>query len=92
MKKRKVAVILLCLALALLVYWAASGASLWTTTQAPVEVKDELFGTTSIQWKDRFRAGLEFTAPVVLVLLGAAGWIGLRGRSGIGSSGTEKTK
>jgi hypothetical protein len=79
MSKKTVEFILMGLAIGVLIYWGVSGASLWTMTRLPVEVKDELFGTTSIEWRDGFRPGLEYTSPIVLVLLTGAGLLA-RGR------------
>lgn len=71
--KKRLAVILLILELAVVGYWLARGAHVWTKTQVQVEVKDELFGTTTTEWKEEFHPGLEYVAPISAVLLiGAA--------------------
>jgi hypothetical protein len=75
--KKMIAVVLLVLALGILGYWAAEGANIYSQTQVPVEVevKDEVFGTTtkSIEWRDEYRPGLEVAGPAAGVLLLAAG-------------------
>jgi hypothetical protein len=69
MNKKMVAIILAVLAVGVVIYWAAAGASLWTQTKVAVQVKDELFGTTSTEWRDQFVPGLEYVGPIVGVLL-----------------------
>lgn len=71
-------------------WWLADGAEIYTKTSVAVTVEDELFGTTSTKWEDRFvlgllpsgTDGLELfgAAPImgVVGLLGCIGW--LRGR------------
>ncbi len=73
MNKRVVGSVLLLLALGVMIYWVANGAYIWTLTQVQVPVTDELFGTTSMEWKDEFRPGLlPVLGPVAGVLLVAA--------------------
>lgn len=67
--KQTAAVISFVAGLATVLYWIMSGASLWTLTKERVEVKDELFGTTNVEWHDTFKPGLEYIGPIVVVLL-----------------------
>jgi hypothetical protein len=60
--KKITAVVLLVLALGILGYWAANGRKMYTQTKVmkEVEVKDEVFGTTTTtqEWHDEFQLGL----------------------------------
>jgi len=90
-KKRVIALGALVLAIGVGIYWWASGASVWTMTEVPVETKDELFGTTSIQWEPGFRLGLEYAAPAaggLLVIAGVLLWMVRRDRRR--TAGTER--
>lgn len=46
------------------VVWLAYGGELFTKTQVLIEKKDELFGTTYKEWKDKFIWGLDYTLYV----------------------------
>jgi len=72
--------VLAVIAVIAVIYWLASGAQLWTTTEVAVEVKDELFGTISKEWRPEFHIGLEYTALIAGPLLIAAAWLGFRSR------------
>ena len=65
MNRKIVALILILAAVGLLGYWAAAGASLWGQEKVAVEVKDELFGTVSTEWKEEYR-------PALLPIIGPA--------------------
>jgi hypothetical protein len=85
--KKMIAVVLLVLALGVLGYWASQGANIYSLTQVPVEVevKDEIFGTTtkSIEWRDEYRPGLEVMGPVaggLLLIAGVLFWSAARDR------------
>lgn len=80
MNKKMIAMILAVIAIGVVIYWAAAGASLYTVNQEKVAVKDELFGTTSYVWKDTYKPGLEVIGPVAGVLLVAAAWLTWSGR------------
>ena len=60
--KQIISILLFGIAIALLIWWFASGHHSWTTTQTMIEVKstDELFGTsvTTQKWVDDFTPGL----------------------------------
>jgi hypothetical protein len=80
MTKKTLAMILVALAAGVLVYWAASGGHVFTQTKVQEEVKDELFGTTSVVWKDQFRPGLDYAGPAAGGLLAIAGFLFWRSR------------
>jgi hypothetical protein len=67
--KRNSAITLLIVSLAILIYWWATSGSILTLTKVAVEKKDELFGTTYIEWQDGFKLGLEYTTAAVLPML-----------------------
>lgn len=67
--KKKLAGVLILLELGIVGYWLASGAHVWTTTEVPVQVEDELFGSTTTEWKKEFHPGLEYVGPLSLGLL-----------------------
>lgn len=67
--KRNTAITLAVVALGVLIYWWASSGNILTLTKIAVEKKDELFGTTYIEWQDGFKLGLEYTAAVILPLM-----------------------
>lgn len=46
------------------IVWLAYGGELFTKTQVLIEKKDELFGTTYKEWKDKFIWGLDYTLYV----------------------------
>jgi len=48
--------------------WLITGAEIFTKTERPVEVVDELFCTTTIEWQSTFVLGLDIALPVVLAL------------------------
>ncbi len=75
MKSSKAGLALFGTAIAVSIYWVIAGASIWTMTKIPVEVKDELFGTTSTEWHSGFRPGLELMVPIVLLLIGLGIWL-----------------
>lgn len=81
--RKTIAWICLVIALGALIYWYATGAHVWTQTQVPVEVKDELFDTTSITWKDELRLGLDWLGSVAAGLIAVAlglFWLDARAR------------
>jgi hypothetical protein len=67
--KRNTAITLVIVAIGVLIYWWASSGHLLTLTKIAVEKKDELFGTTYIEWQDGFKLGLEYTIAVTLPLM-----------------------
>jgi len=71
--KKNLAIVLVVLTLGVVGYWLASGAHVWTKTEVPVQVEDELFGTTTTEWKKEFHPGLEYVGPISAVLLIGAG-------------------
>lgn len=75
-----VALLLVTIAVAAVIYWLASGAHTWTQTEVETEVRDELFGTISKEWRPEFQIGLEYTALIAVPLLIAAAWLGFGGR------------
>lgn len=67
--KRNTAITLVAVAIGVLIYWWTSSGHILTLTKIAVEKKDELFGTTYIEWQDGFKLGLEYTAAVILPLM-----------------------
>lgn len=49
--------------------WAATGFQLLTKTKIPVRVEDELFGTSSIEWKQTFILGLDIAGSTAVIAL-----------------------
>ena len=49
--------------------WAYSGFSLFTRQQIPVQIYDELLGTSYTEWKDAMIVGLDIVGPVALAVL-----------------------
>jgi hypothetical protein len=80
MTRKVVSFALFIIAAGLLIWWFAAGHQMWTTTQHMVQVKDELFGTTTEQWEPRFTPGLEWIGPIAAVLIIIAGWLLYRAR------------
>ena len=78
--KQSVSIILFAIAAGLLVWWFAAGHQMWTTTQHMVQVKDDLFGTTTEQWERAFTPGLELIGPIAAVLIIVGGWLLYRAR------------
>jgi hypothetical protein len=70
--KRNTAIGLILVALGVLTYWWITSGSILTLTKIAVEKKDELFGTTYIEWQDGFKLGLEYTMAVILPLMVAS--------------------
>lgn len=60
-KKQKIvlytAIILIA---AVFIVWLLSGAEIFTKNQVQVEVYDELFDTTYMEWQDKFVLGLDY--------------------------------
>lgn len=92
-KKKVTALVLIVLAIGVAVYWWVAGASIWTMTEIPVEVKDDVFDTTYIKWEEGFRPGLEYIGPIVGVLLVAAAvllWMARRDRKRLAGADTGR--
>ena len=71
-KKQKTTLIATLLVFAAAVaVWANGGFSLFTRQQVPVQVYDELLGTSYTEWKDAMIVGLDIVGPVVLAALTA---------------------
>ena len=78
--KKTIALVLVLLAFAALGYWYAEGAHIYTKTERQVEVKDELFGTTTTEWEKDFQPGLEYTGPLAGLMLATAAFLFWRAR------------
>lgn len=81
MIKKTIAYVMLLMAIGIGIYWYTAGAHVWTLTQVPIEVKDELFGTTETKWEDTYRPGLEVAGPTMGGLILGAGvllWLARR--------------
>jgi uncharacterized membrane protein YqiK len=69
-RKQKVTItICLIIIFCVFVIWFLNGAEIFTKTQVLIEKKDELFGTTYKEWKDKFVLGLDLTGVVTGVVL-----------------------
>ncbi len=75
--QKTIGLVCLVLALGVIGYWLASGAHAFTQTKVAVQtqVSDDVFGdtTTTTEWRDEFRPGIEYAGPTAAVLLIAAG-------------------
>ena len=49
--------------------WAATGFKFLTKTKVPLKVVDPLFGTTSIEWQNKFIYGLDLAGPCAAIVL-----------------------
>jgi len=67
-QKRIIALLAFAGALGFLIWWAASGLHIFTTTEHLVMVKDELFGTMTQKWVQGFEPGLDMLGPIAGVL------------------------
>ncbi len=52
--------------------WAAGGFSLFTRQQIPVQIHDELLGTSYTEWQDALIVGLDILGPIALALLASS--------------------
>jgi hypothetical protein len=75
MDKKKLATTFFVLALGLIVWWAAEGAAMFTSSESQVKVKDEMFGTETIKWEKNFTPGLELIGPLCGVFLIGGLWL-----------------
>ena len=81
MKSRQIiAIVLFLIAAVILVWWLAEGHHPFTTTQRMVQVKDELFGTTTEKWEPHFTPGLEYFGPIIAVFTAVGIWLLVRGK------------
>ena len=60
---------LIPLSLGLGLAWALHGGHVYTKTATQVTVRDELFGTESVEWRPGLRVGLDVVIPAGIVLL-----------------------
>jgi hypothetical protein len=75
MNKKTIATAFFAIALALIVWWAAEGAAMFTSSEQQVKVKDELFGTETVNWEKNFTPGLELVGPLFGVFLLGGLWM-----------------
>jgi len=54
--------------------WYSDGAMIFTKTAEQSVVRDELFGTESVEWKEGFWLGLDIAGPVSAVWIGFLGF------------------
>ena len=82
MKRAKQIVIILCFVLGIgaLSWWVAAGTNIYTKTSRMVEVKDDLFGTTTQKWEKDFIPGLDWVGPIAGVLFIVGGVMLYRSR------------
>lgn len=50
--------------------WVMDGAQVFTKDKEQTVVRDEMFGTESVEWKEGFWLGLDMAVPAALVLVG----------------------
>lgn len=50
-------------------FWAITGFQIFTKTKVPVEVVDELFGTKSIEWQNKFIFGFDLAGPIAAAVM-----------------------
>lgn len=62
----------LLLITAALLIWLGFGAEIFTKTQVLVEKKDDLFGTSYKEWKDKFVLGLDYTSAFIALVAAIA--------------------
>jgi len=62
--------------------WAMDGKQIFSKNKQQMVVKDELFGTESITWKEGFWLGADIAGPAALALLGIGGFGLYRSRKG----------
>ncbi len=65
---KTVSIVAAALILVVSCWWYADGAQIFTKTARQVAVRDDLFGTESVQWEQDFQLGLDIAAPSALVL------------------------
>lgn len=68
-KLRILSISVVILVVAIISTWAAHGFHIYTKTAQPVTVTDELFGTTSVEWKSGFWLGIDYAGPTIGVLV-----------------------
>ena len=79
-KKKAIATAFFVIALGLIIWWAAEGAKMFTSTKTMVEEKDELFGTSVQTWQNNFTPGLELVGPLFAVFLIGGLWMMYSGK------------
>ena len=64
-KKQKIVLVVgAVLIFSALILWLAHGGDIFTKTQVLVEVPDELFGNTYMEWKDNLVIGLDLAGGI----------------------------
>ena len=61
------------LIIAALIVWLSNGGEIFTKTRVLVERKDELFGTTYKEWKDKLVIGLDYAGGFSAIVLAVMG-------------------
>ena len=61
------------LIIAALIVWLSNGGEIFTKTRVLVERKDELFGTTYKEWKDKLVLGLDYAGGFSAIVLAVMG-------------------
>lgn len=61
------------LIIAALIVWLSNGGEIFTKTRVLVERKDELFGTTYKEWKDKLVIGLDYAGGFSVIVLAVTG-------------------
>lgn len=82
MNKRILAVIAFIFAVGLIGYWIIDGGRIYGVDQVPVQKVDELFGTTTTEWKDESHVGLlPVIGPAAVILVALGLWLLWKGRN-----------
>lgn len=69
-KKQKYTIVIAAAAIiAVFIYWQISGGEIFSKSRVLIERKDELFGTTYKEWKDKLIWGLDYTLIVSAVII-----------------------
>lgn len=80
MNKKTLGTAFFVIAAALIIWWVAEGAKMFTSTEQQVEEKDDLFGTSTMKWEKNFTPGLELIGPLFAVFLLGGAWMMYSGK------------
>ncbi len=75
MNKKTIAAAFFAIAFGLIIWWAAEGAAVFTSSEQQIKEKDELFGTETTRWEENFRPGIELVGPLIGVFMLGGLWL-----------------